>query len=79
MVAHALVRLPQRGHTRDMKALPLVLGGVMVVVGLLWTLQGLGYVSGSPMTGVTFWAVVGPVVAVIGVALMVAGMRTRHR
>ena len=62
-----------------MKALPLVLGGVMVVVGLLWTLQGLGYVSGSPMTGVTFWAVVGPVVAVIGVALMVAGMRTRHR
>lgn len=61
-----------------MKALPLVLGGVMVVVGLLWTLQGLGYVSGSPMTGVTFWAVVGPVVAVVGLALMVVGMRSRR-
>ena len=61
-----------------MKALPLVLGGVMVVVGLLWTLQGLGYVSGSPMTGVTFWAVVGPVVAVIGLALMIVGMRRRR-
>ncbi len=61
-----------------MKALPLVLGGVMVVVGLLWTLQGLGYVAGSPMTGVTFWAVVGPVVAVIGLALMVVGMRSRR-
>lgn len=61
-----------------MKALPLVLGGVMVVVGLLWTLQGLGYVSGSPMTGVTFWAVVGPIVAVIGLALMIVGMRSRR-
>ncbi len=61
-----------------MKALPLVLGGVMVVVGLLWTLQGLGYVSGSPMTGVTFWAVVGPVVAVIGLVLMIVGMRSRR-
>ena len=59
------------------KALPLVLGGVMVVVGLVWTLQGLGYVSGSPMTGVTLWAVVGPLVAVIGLALMIVGMRRR--
>lgn len=62
-----------------MKAWTLVLGGVMVVAGLLWTLQGLGYVSGSPMTGVALWAVIGPVVALIGVALMVVGMRTRHR
>lgn len=62
-----------------MTAWTLVLGGVMVVVGLLWTLQGLGYVSGSPMTGVALWAVVGPVVGLIGVALMVVGMRTRHR
>lgn len=66
-------------HTLAMrKALPLVLGGVMVVIGLVWTLQGLGYVSGSPMTGVTLWAVVGPVVAVSGLALLVFGMRERR-
>jgi hypothetical protein len=59
------------------KAMPLVLGGLMVMVGLVWTLQGLGYVSGSPMTGVAFWAVVGPAVAGIGVALMYVGLRTR--
>lgn len=59
------------------KALPLVLGAVMVVVGLVWTLQGLGYIAGSPMTGVTLWAVVGPLVAVIGLALMIVGMRRR--
>ena len=59
------------------KALPLVLGGLMVVVGLVWTLQGLGYVSGSPMTGVAFWAIVGPVVAGFGVALMIVGVGKR--
>ena len=61
------------------RSLAVGLGFVLLVVGGLWTLQGLGYVGGSPMTGVTFWAVVGPVVAVVGLALMVAGMRTRHR
>lgn len=59
------------------KALPLVLGGLMVMVGLVWTLQGLGYVSGSPMTGVAFWALVGPAVAGFGVALMYVGLRNR--
>lgn len=59
--------------------LPLALGLLAVVVGALWTMQGLGYVSGSPMTGVTFWALVGPVVALAGVALVVVGMRGRRR
>lgn len=56
----------------------LVLGGVLVLVGLLWTGQGLGWIGGSPMTGVTLWAVVGPVVALLGlfVALRVGRGRT---
>jgi hypothetical protein len=57
------------------KAVPLVLGGLMVVVGLVWTLQGLGYATGSPMTGVAFWAILGPVVAGFGLALMIVGYR----
>jgi hypothetical protein len=57
------------------KVIALVLGGVMLVVGGLWTLQGLGYLTGSPMTGVTFWALVGPVVAGLGVALVIVGYR----
>lgn len=48
----------------------LVLGILLVLVGLVWTLQGLGYLAGSVMTGVTFWAVVGPIVALIGVGLV---------
>lgn len=55
--------------------LTVILGVVLVLMGLVWTLQGLGYVGGSPMSGVTFWAVVGPLLALAGVALVVRGAR----
>jgi hypothetical protein len=53
-------------------------GVLLVAVGVLWTLQGLDYVKGSGMSGSTFWAVVGPVVAVIGIAMVVGGVRGRR-
>jgi hypothetical protein len=52
------------------KALPWIVAVAMVVVGGVWTFQGLGYLEGSPMTGVSFWAIAGPVVAGFGLALM---------
>lgn len=57
--------------------LRLALGVMLVVVGGIWTLQGLGVLGGSAMSGVTTWAVIGPVVAVAGVALVVASRRRR--
>ncbi|MGL5816752.1 MAG: hypothetical protein ACRCYR_04255 [Phycicoccus sp.] len=57
------------------RSLTLVLGLVLVFFGVLWTLQGLGYVGGSFMSGSTFWAVVGPLVALAGVALAGFGRR----
>lgn len=59
------------------RALALVVAGLMVLVGLLWTLQGLGHVGGSPMTGVTAWAVIGPVLAGFGVALFIVVVQRR--
>jgi hypothetical protein len=54
-------------------------GVLMLVVGALWTFQGLGYLKGSPMTGVETWAVIGPIVAGLGVALTIVGLaRSRH-
>lgn len=55
------------------------IGILLVLVGLIWTLQGLGYVAGSVMTGVTLWAIIGPVVAIAGLWLVVGVVRTRPR
>jgi hypothetical protein len=59
--------------------LPVTLGVLMVVVGAVWTLQGLGYLKGSPLTGVDLWAIVGPVVAGFGVALAYVGVSRSRR
>jgi hypothetical protein len=52
-----------------------VIGIVMVLAGALFTLQGLGYVGGSAMSGVDFWAIAGPAIAGLGVALVIVGVR----
>lgn len=56
-----------------------VIGIAAALAGLVWTLQGLGYVGGSFMSGATVWAVIGPVVTLAGVLLIVVGLRTRRR
>ena len=57
-----------------------VVGVAAVLAGLVWTLQGLGYVGGSFMSGATVWAVIGPVVALAGLALIaVATVGKRFR
>ena len=57
------------------KTLPITLGVLMTVVGAVWTFQGLGYLEGSSMTGVRTWAIVGPIVAGLGVALVIVASR----
>lgn len=54
------------------------LGILLGAVGVIWTLQGLGYLKGSSMTGQSFWAIVGPVVAGLGVALLYVALRGRE-
>ena len=54
-----------------------VVGVLLVLVGAVWTLQGLGYLPGSVMSGVTLWAVVGPVVALVGAVLAFRGLARR--
>lgn len=61
-----------------MKVVGLAVAGLMVLVGALWTLQGLGYVEGSSMTGEKTWSVIGPIVAGLGVALAISIMGRKH-
>jgi hypothetical protein len=53
-------------------------GALITVAGVVFALQGLGYIGGSAMTGVTFWAVAGPVIALAGIGMAVFGMRLRR-
>ena len=59
------------------RSLLVPLGLVAVLVGLVWTAQGVGWLGGSPMTGKTLWAVLGPLLALGGVAMVVTGLRRR--
>jgi hypothetical protein len=57
---------------------PWLTGGLLaLVLGALWTLQGLDLLGGSSMSGVTMWAVIGPIVAIAGLVLIIIGVRKR--
>jgi len=61
-----------------MSRVVLVSVGVLITLaGVVFTLQGVGVVGGSAMSGVTFWAVAGPVIAVAGLAVAALGLRRR--
>jgi hypothetical protein len=61
------------------KPLWVVVGVVLVLLGALFGLQGLNVVHGSGMSGKTFWAVAGPIIALLGLGLVGAGVRRAPR
>lgn len=54
------------------------LGGLFVVVGVIWLGQGLGLIGGSFMTGEAVWAVIGGACIVVGAYLIRIGFRWRQ-
>ena len=59
------------------KVLGLVVAVGMIGFGALFTLQGLGYVGGSSMSGSETWAILGPLLAGLGVALALVVLQRR--
>jgi hypothetical protein len=53
-------------------------GALLVIVGVVWFLQGIDVLGGSGMSGKTLWAVVGPIVAIVGAGILVGATRTRR-
>ena len=47
----------------------LVLGLLVALSGVIWALQGFGVFGGSPMSNTTTWSVIGPITALIGIAV----------
>ena len=54
-----------------------IAGGLLMLIGCVWFLQGLGLLQGSPMTGQIRWAVIGGAAAVAGLGVLVAANRRR--
>jgi hypothetical protein len=53
----------------------LVVGGLLLFFGVVWSLQGSGAVGGSGMSGQAQWLVIGVFVAVVGAVMLVGGVR----
>jgi len=47
-----------------------IVGALPFLAGVVWIGQGLGWISGSFMTGSTFWAVTGAACVVAGLGLL---------
>jgi len=50
-------------------------GVVLTIAGVIWALQGFGVVGGSFMSGNSVWAIIGPVVAALGLVITGIGVR----
>jgi hypothetical protein len=50
-------------------------GLLVAVAGVIFTLQGVGDIGGSFMSGSSVWAVAGPIIALAGLAMAAAGLR----
>ncbi|MEV6850297.1 hypothetical protein [Actinoplanes sp. NPDC051411] len=63
-----------------MKSWVRVVGGaLLLLIGVVWILQGSGATGGSGgMNGKSQWLVIGLVVAVVGLVLLVGGFRRRR-
>lgn len=66
-----------RGYCEGMRIAMVVLGVFVALFGLLFTLQGFGAVGGSPMSNTTTWSILGPIIALIGLAIALAAWRGR--
>ncbi|MER9442590.1 hypothetical protein NKI79_14480 [Mesorhizobium sp. M0340] len=50
---------------------------IVLAIGVLWTLQGIGVIGGSFMTGQSQWLYVGIVTALVGLAGLAWANRSR--
>jgi hypothetical protein len=60
---------------RPVRIALVVVGVVALLVGGVWLGQGLNLIGGSVMTGERTWFYIGTLVAILGVVLLVLGLR----
>jgi hypothetical protein len=66
-----------RAYSECMRIAIAILGVIVALFGVLWALQGFGVLGGSPMSNTTTWSIIGPIVALIGIALAIGALRRK--
>jgi hypothetical protein len=56
--------------TKRRTTLVRLIGAILLLLGVLWILQGSGVLGGSSMSGVRGWLVAGVISLVVGIALL---------
>lgn len=54
-----------------------VIGGILMILGFIWFLQGINVLPGSFMTGQTQWAIYGIISFVVGISLLLIAIRRK--
>ena len=62
-----------------MKIVSNVIGVVLILLGLLWFIQGIGVLMGSMMSGQIQWAIIGGLAVLVGAGLLLYVNRRRAR
>lgn len=60
-----------------MRWIGLVIGILALAAGIIFTLQGFNVLRGSGMSGQTMWQILGPIIALIGLILVIFSTRSR--
>ncbi len=62
-------------NNRAARIVLIVVGALALLVGAVWVGQGMNLIPGSFMTGNRMWLSIGLVVGIIGIILIVLGLR----
>lgn len=63
---------------KNMKIALNIVGGLLVIFGCIWFLQGINVLPGSFMSGQTRWAVYGGLAVVVGIGVLLWTNRKRQ-
>ena len=53
----------------------IIVGVIAVLVGAVWTGQGLNLIPGSVMSGSRLWLIIGVILIVVGIIVVTIGLR----
>lgn len=60
-----------------MKIVLNIIAVLLILVGIVWFLQGINVIGGSVMTGQSQWAIIGGIAFIAGIGLLIFGNRKK--